>query len=292
MLKPTLESLRTAASNSFLVRRFNEKAFSAPYHFHPELELTLILKGEGKRYVGNNMSQYTAGDLVLLGADLPHCWKSENLVKGKISNASSVVLQFREDCLGAGFFKNKEMIVIHRLLQKSTHGIQFLNRSATAVAGKLLELDKEPHPFKKMILFLEVLHMLAGSKEFLLLNKEKETTVASSTDQSRINDIMAYIVEHFKKQITLDKAAAIAGMTPTAFCKYFKRVTRKTFIETVLEYRINYAMQQLVNTDHSISHISFESGFGDVSHFYKTFRTKQKLSPLHYRKKFRMDAFQ
>ncbi|MBX2924136.1 MAG: AraC family transcriptional regulator [Chitinophagaceae bacterium] len=291
MLKPTLESLRTAASNSFLVRRFNEKAFSAPYHFHPELELTLILKGEGKRYVGNNMSQYTAGDLVLLGPDLPHCWKLESRAKGKV-NASSLVLQFRKDCLGADFFTNKEMTVIHNLLQKSIYGIQFLNRSAKAAAGKLLDLDKEPHPFKKMILFLEALHTLAISKEFVLLNKEKEATVASFADQSRINDVMAYIVEHFKKQITLDKAAAIAGMTPTAFCKYFKRVTRKTFIETVLEYRINYAMQQLVNTDHSISHISFESGFGDVSHFYKTFRTKQKLSPLHYRKRFRIDAFQ
>jgi len=104
--------------------------------------------------------------------------------------------------------------------------------------------------------------------------------------------VMAYVVDHFKKQVSLDQAAEIAGMTPTAFCKYFKRVTRKTFIETVLEYRINYAMQQLVHTDHSVSHISFESGFGDVSHFYKTFRLKKKISPLRYRQKFRMDAFQ
>ena len=101
---------------------------------------------------------------------------------------------------------------------------------------------------------------------------------------------MAYIVDHFREQITLENAAAIAGMTTTAFCKYFKRATRKTFIETVTEFRISYAMQQIVNTDHPVSHICFESGFGDVSYFYKTFRQRIKMSPLQYRKKFRKEA--
>lgn len=288
MLKPTLESLRTVAGNSFLVRRFNEKAFSAPYHFHPELELTLIVKGEGKRYVGNNMSHYTAGDLVLLGPDLPHCWKSENVVKGKI-NASSVVLQFGADCLGMDFFQKKELSSVQKLMQRSVHGMQFQQHTAVA-AGKQLELlEEQTDPFKKMIAFLEILQLLANSREFILLDKQKKDSVYSSSDQSRINDVMAYIVDHFRAQITLEKAAAVAGMTPTAFCKYFKRVTRKTFIETVLDYRVNYAMQQLVSTDHPVSHISYESGFGDVSHFYKTFRNRKQFSPLHYRKKFRAD---
>lgn len=288
MLKPTLESLRTLTGSSFLVRKFNEKAFSAPYHFHPELELTLIVKGEGKRYVGNNMSHYTAGDLVLVGPDLPHCWKSENVIKGKI-NASSVVLQFRENCMGDDFFQKKELSAVNRLLQRSVHGMQFQNRTAGIAGKKLRELEEQSDPFKKMIIFLETLQLLANSKEFVLLDKQKKTNSYSSSDHSRINEVMAYIVDHFRTQITLEKAAAVAGMTPTAFCKYFKRFTRKTFIETVLDYRINYAMQQLVSSDHPVSHISYESGFGDVSHFYKTFRNRKKLSPLHYRKKFRTD---
>lgn len=290
MLKPTLESLQALTGSSFLVRRFNEKVFSAPYHFHPELELTLILKGEGRRYVGSNMSHYTAGDLVLLGPDLPHCWKSEKVIKGRL-NASSVVLQFREDCLGKDFFEKKELLPVAKLLQKSVHGIQFQKRTAAAAGKKLQELEAQADPFKKLIGFLELLQLLAGSKENILLDKQKKEALYSSSDHSRINNVTAYIVDNFKTQVTLEKAAAVAGMTPPAFCKYFKRLTRRTFIETVLDYRINYAMQQLVNTDHPVSNISFESGFGDVSHFYKTFKSRKKLSPLRYREKFRVDDF-
>lgn len=290
MLKPTLESLQTFTGSSFLVRRFNEKAFSAPYHFHPEIELTLILKGEGKRYVGNNMSHYTTGDLILLGPNLPHCWKSEKITKGRI-NASSVVLQFRQDCLGKDFFEKKELLYVAKLLQKSVHGIQFQKLPAAAAGKKLEELEDQADPFKKLLGFLELLQLLAKSKETILLDKQKNKASFSPTDHSRINNVMAYVVDHFKKEITLEKAAAVAGMTPTAFCKYFKRLTRKTFIETVMDYKINYAMQQLVNTDHPISHISYESGFGDVSHFYKTFRNRKNLSPLRYREKFSIDNF-
>jgi AraC-like DNA-binding protein len=89
--------------------------------------------------------------------------------------------------------------------------------------------------------------------------------------------------------VTLEGAASIANMTPNAFCKYFKKATRKTFMETVIEYRLNYATQQLVQTDKPISEISFDSGFGDVSHFYKMFKSKMQVSPLNYRKRFMSD---
>jgi AraC-like DNA-binding protein len=89
--------------------------------------------------------------------------------------------------------------------------------------------------------------------------------------------------------VSLDKAAGIANMTPNAFCKYFKKITRKTFMETVIEYRLNYATQQLVQTDKPISEISYTSGFGDVSHFYKMFKNKMQQSPLNYRKNFMRD---
>lgn len=288
MLKATLESLRTSGNSSFIARRFDEKAFAAPYHFHPELELTLIAKGQGKRYVGNNLSPFVAGDLVLLGPDLPHCWKLENTPKRK-GNASSLVVQFASNCLGDSFFNSKEMAPINKLLHKSSQGIQFSGKTAHRAAEQLVALERNADPFKKLLLFLELLQTLAKSKDYILLNKQNETQANSSFEHHRINDVMAYIVDHFRHKITLQKAASIAGVTPTAFCKYFKRVTRKTFMETVLEYRINYATQQLVSTDHPVSHISYESGFGDVSHFYKIFRMKKKISPLHYRKKFSTD---
>ncbi len=132
MTKPAFEALHSTNVSSFLIRTFNESSFSAPYHFHPEYELTLILKGEGKRYTGNNMSAYKAGDLVMIGPNLPHCWKSENIHQGEL-NASSQVIQFRDDFLGTHFFLKPEMAGVLQLFNTSCFGIQFLNNS---FAGK------------------------------------------------------------------------------------------------------------------------------------------------------------
>lgn len=285
MTKPAFEALHSTNVSSFLIRTFNESSFSAPYHFHPEFELTLILKGEGKRYTGNNMSPYQAGDLVMIGPNLPHCWKSETLHNGEL-NASSLVIQFRDDFLGTDFFLKPEMAGVSQLFKTSSFGIQFLDKTALLAKETLLLLLREEEPFRKLLLFLQILHDLAVSKEYILLDKQQRTSSHSSSERERINAVLAYVVDNFRKEITLEEASAIAKMTATAFCRYFKKITRKTFIQTVTEYKVNYATQQLIQTDKAISDICYESGFGDVSHFYKTFKAKNRLSPLHYRKTF------
>ena len=136
------------------------------------------------------------------------------------------------------------------------------------------------------MLLLEILNRLSVSKDYILLNKNNSVPVQTDDNRERINSVFAYIVENFHDEVFLNKAAAIIGMTPNAFCKFFKKMTRKTFMETVINYRINFATQQLTETDKSITDICFESGFRDVSHFYKTFSAYMKMSPLNYRKQF------
>ena len=147
------------------------------------------------------------------------------------------------------------------------------------------ELLDEKNNFKRVILLLELLHLLSLSKKYELIEKQKNTVVVTG-EQQRLHLVMAYIVEYFKEEVSLIKAASIANMTPSAFCKYFKKNTRKTFIEAVTDYRVDYAAQQLINTSHSISQISFDSGFNDLSHFHKTFKGRMQLSPLYYRNTF------
>ena len=283
-MKASIENLSSSLLKSFLVRSFDEKNFKAPYHFHPEFELTLILSGSGKRYVGSKMNDFYPGDFVLLGANLPHCWKTEN---SKTSDkSSSIVVQFKKEFLGEDFFQKPEMVKVLQLLKKSNSGIRFIGNT-TLFQQKMQGLLQEKNSFKRVILFLDLLHLLSLFKKRELLEKQNSRSIIISTgEQQRLNVVMAYIVEHFTEEISLKKAAAIANMTPPAFCKYFKRITRKTFIEAVTEYRIDYAAQQLINTVHSISQISFDSGFNDLSHFHKTFKAIMKLSPLCYRNEF------
>ena len=285
MIKATYEVLKPSNGQSFLVRHFASVAFDAPYHFHEEYELTYILSGFGKRYVGNHMEDFTSGDLVFLGPNLPHCWKLES-GKDEKSEGSAIVIQFNASFLGSDFFNKGELKYIKKLFQRSSSGISFKKGIQAAVKNNLIALGNEKNSFKMLIELLEILQRLATTNDFNLLDQNSIVAERTLAEQERINPVFAYLVDNLRFHVSLDEAASIANMTPNAFCKYFKKTTRKTFMETIIEYRINYSTQQLVQTDKPISEISFESGFGDVSHFYKMFKLKMGASPLNYRKKF------
>lgn len=285
MIKASFEVLNPTSGQSFHTRRFGESAFEAPYHFHSELELTAIIKGKGKRYIGNHMENFQEGDLVLLGSNLPHCWKLEPAIAKQ--EAGAIVVQFDKEFLGKDFFDKAELSSIKNLLDNSRYGVRFAGDTINKIQEQLISLAQEKNNFKALISLISTLYLLATSENYSLLDKQRSTGTQAALEQERINPVLAYIVENFNSKISLEVAAEIAHMSTNAFCKYFKKTTRKTFIETVIEYRLNYARQQLTQTDNPISDISYESGFGDVSHFYKIFKSNTKLSPLNYRKKFR-----
>lgn len=285
-MKASVEILYPKSDQSFLVRKFDKSAFEAPYHYHSEFELTAIIKGRGKRYIGNHMVDFKEGDLVLVGAELPHCWKLESSETNENEEASAIVVQFTRNFLGADFFDKIELAGIKKLLEESHYGIHFSEDISKKIQKQLISLNKRKNHFKSLLRLMTILHELESSENHIILDKQRATSELDSTEQARINPVMAYIVDNFNDKISLNKAAEIAHMTPNAFCKFFKKVTRKTFVQMVLAYRLNYARQKLIQTDKPISEISFESGFGDVSHFYKMFKAETKLSPLNYRKKF------
>jgi len=285
MIKASYEVLQPASGQSFLIRKFGKLAFDAPYHFHEEFELTYIVHGRGKRYVGSHMEDFSSGDLVLLGPNLPHCWKAEPDMQDR-EDASAIVVQFNANFLGDDFFDKAELQSIKKLFQRSASGISFSPVLRNTINKSLKLLADEKSNFKMLIGLLEIMQRLSISSEYKLLDRQRSVAEQSRAEQERINPVFAYLVENFRGRVSLDEASGIAHMTPNAFCKYFKKITRKTFMETVIEYRLNYATQQLIQTDKPISEISFDSGFGDVSHFYKMFKHKMHQSPLNYRKNF------
>jgi len=283
MLKASVEVLQQN-NGTFLLREFGKEAFDAPYHYHPEYELTYIAAGAGKRYVGSHMSDFEKGDLVLLGPNVPHCWKLDADMPGN-DGARAIVLQFTMNSISTDFMEKIELSRIKRLLMKASYGINFQGGLNNGIKKHLFKL-KTTDGLKGIITFLEILDQLSSIQEFKTLASGDFVRNVASNDQHRINQVMAYIVENFRKQLSLQEASSIAHMTPNAFCRYFKKTTRRTFIETVIDYRLNYATNQLIQTDKAISEIAFESGFSDVSHFYRQFKHRMHVSPLNYRTKF------
>ncbi len=285
MIKPLFESINTQNEDSFTIRVFEQESFTSPYHYHPEFELTLINKGCGKRYVGDHMDHFNEGDLVLLGSNLPHCWKTDPVIKGEI-NACSMVIQFTSDFLGKDFFNKPELSGILRLMERSQRGIVYSSSIVTEISRDLKNLCKEGMSFKKLHIFLEILHKLSITKDFTLLNRLSYISIKSGGDLERINKVFGYIIDNFKTNVCLDEVANLACMTPNAFCKYFKKITHKTFIEVVVEYRLHYATTQLIHTNKSVAQVCFDCGFNDVAHFIRMFKSKMEVSPLQYKKRF------
>jgi len=285
MLKAQFENITPNHRASFLVNSFKLEKFTALYHFHPEYELTWIVKGTGIRFVGQHMQEYGPDDLVFLGADLPHCWKSEDVMPGEL-RSQSVLVQFERAFLGPDFFDRPELESIAGLIKRSASGIRFLGNTVKEVTPRMKALDQEESRFTRMLQLLEILELLANSRDYILLDTDGMAARHHPGERERLNVSLGYIVDNFREEIALDAVAATVNMSVNAFCKYFRKTTGKTFIETVTDYRIHFATKQLLSTDKPIAEIAFDSGFGDVSHFYKVFRRRLKTSPLQYRKNF------
>lgn len=280
-MRATLEQLNETADSSFLYRRFAQARLDAPFHFHPELELTLIMAGRGKRMVGRQVSGFEEGDLVLLGPNLPHTWSGNEAAEHEVSR--SVVIQFKEHFMGEQFWAVPEMASIRSLFQKAQSGVWIKGRTRDWVAAKM-EQGTELPPVQKLLQLIEILQAIAVSEETEEIDFQPDHYAPSNLESDRFQKVYAYMIEHFRQDIPLDTIAQLANLTPTSFCRFFKKIARKTFVDTLTEFRVKHACQLVSGTDKPISEICFESGFGNISYFNKSFKKAVGKSPARYRK--------
>lgn len=280
---PAFEAIKPNIGSSFTSLKFqrNENIKSHVWHYHPEVELIFVCKGSGKRQIGSNISYFSDGDLVLIGSNLPHC----GLTNENTNNDYEMVIQFKPDFLGENIWETPEMQRISALLEKSKAGIVF-NENIKRTVGKKIADMHEMSSLNKLLNFLEILDELAITQDYRILNAGKYYLQTQVEDNERINHIFNYVKDHFKEQITLEEIADIANMKVPSFCRYFKKITNKTFTQFVNEYRITHSLKLLAEQPLSITEVCFESGFNNFSYFNKTFKEYIKKSPSQYRKEF------
>jgi len=265
--------------------------FYSTWHYHEELELTLILKSTGTRFVGDSIQQFTAGDLVLVGENTPHVWKnSDSYYQEPLANAAeAIIIHFRKDFAGTDFFTMPEMNPIKTLINQAQGGLCFKGKVRLLVAGKIKALvDKSP--FEQVLGLLEILNILANTKEYVVLSTVGFSHLYGSNRNEQINRVYAYIIENFRKEISLEKAARIAHMTPTAFCRFFKSRTRKTFTQFLNEIRISFACRLLMEGKMDVTQVCFDCGFNNLSYFNRQFKIIKNETPSSYRSKHKISA--
>jgi len=283
-MKPSFEKVATAGSSVVVFER-NDSSFPFHWHYHPEFELTLIVDSHGQRLVGDSIEEYSAGDLVLLGPNLPHSWRSFSN-KSKSGGHRAVVAQFRKECFGEKLFKTPELHEVNRLLDQAARGIAFGDTAARRkVASDFAKLPDMP-PAKQFVALLSALVELAGERQYRTLSSKAPQAASRPSSSRCIDRLCEYLEMHYCQQIDFAALSARFNINHASLCRLFKRMTGKTMTEYINELRVAAATQLLIDTDEALMNICFQVGYGNYSHFSRQFKRLKGRTPRMLRKEF------
>jgi len=278
-MKPHIQKLPLSEQSSFVADTFVTPYFETPWHYHKAYELVLIIRGRGKRLVGNHVSNYTEGDLDFLGPDLPHWYRKENAEE----QGGSLVIHFTEEFLGQGFLQIPEMQRVLLLFERSRMGLHIAGNTRKAVAEKMYRL-LNLSGLKRLMCLLSILECLSESSEYTMLSGPGMYRL-NPRENNRLQKVFSYVMDNFKGEININHVAKVALMSPSGFCRYFKSATKKTFSQFVNEIRVGHACKQLMNRNYNVSYVCFESGFNNMANFNKQFKKIVNETPLRFRQK-------
>jgi AraC-like DNA-binding protein len=287
-MRPQLLKVSKGPDHSFSVRRDLVPHVNNRWHYHPEVELIHFKKGEGTQFIGDSIKSFKSGDVVLVGANLPHYWRFDDMYfeDGSKIQADVRVTHFNEAFWGSQFLDLPENMAIKTVLEKAKRGIQISGRAKQKVADIMDDL-LESEGVQKIILLMEALSAIAGCKQLTILSSIGFKPIAVEAENDRINAIYEYSIKNFKRKIQLEEIASVANISPNSFCRYFKSRTRKTYSQFLIELRVGHACKLLIENTHCVKKLCYESGFNNFSSFHKYFKMITGKSPLNYQREFK-----
>lgn len=267
--------------------------FIVPWHYHPAIEIMYITRGIGTRFVGDCIEQYEEGDVCMIGPNLPHEWRNDDAYFDKESGlrATCICLFFKREIFDPNFIRLPEMNNIRDLIERSRRGLKFTGKSKLEIT-RFIRSSVNDVGVRKVTNLLTLLELMATSTEYELLASVGFTNSVNSEDFERFNKVYKFLVKNFATSIRLEEVSTLVGLTPTAFCRYFKERTKKTFVEYLNEMRIGYSKKLLLENKMKISTISGEVGFPNLSNFISQFKKVTGMSPSQFQKQFGVKAKQ
>ncbi len=285
-MRPLFEKVTVpeGASWALLDRRLDD-GIPFQWHYHPEFELTLTLNSRGQRYIGDAIARYDAGDLVLLGPNLPHTWCStEKIEAGRPHHA--IVMWFTEAWWKSLTATLAEMRIVEPLLSRAGRGVVF-SRATADRARPIVEMIPELPPAERLLRLMQVLAILAGDEEAEpIASRAADRRQVESPDRARIERVLDHIHAYYRERIGVEALADVAALSVSGFHRLFRRHTRLTLTRYVAELRIGQACALLVNSERPIAHIADEVGYANLANFNRQFRALKGLTPRAFRSSF------
>ena len=281
-MKAELISRAIHQNCSFTLECHSYKNFLKKWHYHPELELVVIIESSGTRFVGDSIEKFAPGEIVLTGRNLPHLWLNDKAYFEDNSQlwVKAYVVHFGEDFVNS-FCNIPELSSIKRLFDRSRQGIRFDGKPNKEIIQQI-ERMFDMSEFDKVVELLKVLRSLTQHPFAKLLSSSGFVDSFKDKQNSKLIKVYEHIMSNFKQEITLDHVAELAHMNPSALSRYFKSVQKKTFTQFLNEVRIGYACKLLQEHRYNIAEVCFESGYNNISNFNRQFKSLKGMSPSAY----------
>lgn len=258
------------------------------FHHHPEIQLTWIVESAGTLLLGTTITEFQEGDVFMIGAQVPHRFKNNASENSDSGFAKSISIFFDEKSFGEGFFDLSELKEVKNLLQKSDQGIQIKGEMRLRAIEEIQKIQTASG-LQKILSFLELLGALAQSEEASIISSVPFELENSPVENEKLERVVQYVLEHYEERIMLEEVSAIANLSVSAFCRFFKLRTRKTFSRFLNEFRISMAGKMLTTQDLSISEVCYSVGFRNLSNFNRQFKEFTGFTPSQYIKQYVSD---
>jgi len=282
-MKLVFEKLTVSPDEGFAVKVIRGASFQCPWHFHPECELSLILESGGYRMVGDNITPLEPGDLVLVGANLPHIFQNDEHIPGA-KQVHSILVQFEESFLGPALLELPALLPLRRLLKRAALGIHVTGRTRQRAAALMQQLPKQ-QGLRRLAGFLEILDCLAQSRQCHTIASPGFEPALHAADQQRVSQVCEFINQRLGHSIRLSEAARLVHLSEGAFSRFFRAHLRRTFPEFVNELRVGRACRLLAESDMPITEIALACGYTNLSNFNRQFVRLKRRTPREYRRR-------
>ncbi|TXC84587.1 AraC family transcriptional regulator [Paraburkholderia azotifigens] len=279
--QPDLELVAVPRDESFKVWSHGYPYSTVRWHFHPEYELHLITATTGKYFVGDYIGDFTPGNLVMTGPNLPHNWVS-NVARGEQVSERCLVLQFDSEFLARAIHAFPEFRKVTGLLDASGWGVLFTPDTGAAAEPIMREM-LHAQGMRRIALFVSLFALLLQSKEPVKLASAAYRADPARYAETRINHVLTYIGKNLAQELREADLAGLAGQSVSAFSRYFRRHTGVPFVQYVNRLRVNLACQLLISGKLSISDICHQVGFNNLSNFNRQFLLLRGMSPSRWR---------
>jgi AraC-like DNA-binding protein len=271
--------------DSLYIADRRKKEFTYPIHNHEVYELNFVEHAPGvRRIVGDSNELIGEYDLVLITSpDLEHVWEQNGCTS---ENIREVTIQFYADLGDDAFLARTPFLSIRKMMVEAQKGLSFSLEDIMRVYHMIDTLSSVKDGFYAVIQFYTILYELSKSKEMRTLASSSYAKVAVESDSRRVLKVKNYIAKNYTEEIRLNTLADIAGMSPSAFSRFFKLHTGRKLSEYIIEQRLGYASRMLVDTSNSVAEICYACGFNNLSNFNRIFKKRKHCSPTEFRENY------